>query len=226
MTDTYKSFVHSCIRKYWFPERERIEITDDINPKVPYMTVRWAMITPAEISLHGNEALLRQNGKEFKATILEPLGAVFEKLSTMPEDPRPDENLNEGTSMLAANIHQEEIFPFTIRVVLTPYDTMLTSPGTTTWGSLALNAPVFHGVLPNPVIKEALCVFDLPEEEKVSLELYTLNGQLAGKLYEGIRPAGRNTIRIQRGIHAAGVYLLRLKYTRGAETTRVIFGNK
>ncbi len=222
MTETYKGIVNSCVRKYWFPERNSIEITDEIDPKIGYMDVRWAMITPAEISLNGNEALLRQNGKEFKVTIVAPEGAVFEELSTRPENPGPEETLNEGTTMLATTIYQEQISPFKIKVALTPYDTVLSQPHTAIWESELLGGPLLMDCYPNPFSTTAMFSFDLPDEEAVSLDLYDLEGQRISRIISESRPAGRNVIHCESSFLNPGMYILKLSHRQGTETIRIV----
>ncbi len=222
MTEVYRGIVNSCVRKYWFPERSSIEIIDDIDPAVGYMDVRWAMVTTAELSLHGNEALLKQNGKTCKVTILEPEGALFEELSTRPPDPGPEETLNEGTTMLAAHIYQEETLPFTIKVSITPYDTTLSGGTTAIWQTAEKEQPVLTGIFPNPVADQANVIFDLPEEGRITLSLCTLNGQLVTRLAEGTRPAGRNVIRCRLGACPPGVYMLQLIHEHGTESRKLI----
>lgn len=222
MTESYRGIVRSCIRKYWFPERRSIEIIDEIDPAIGYMDVRWAMVTTAELSLHGHEALLRQNGKEFKVTVLEPEGAEFTELSTRPENPRPDETLNEGTTMLATTIHQEEISPFNIKVALTPYDTTLSGGNTGIWKSEKLREPRLLGSYPNPFSDEVFISFDLPRSENVVLEVYSLSGSLEARIIEGNRPAGRNVVGYDASRLSAGVYILKLTHELGVENLRVV----
>lgn len=197
MTEAYKGIVNSCVRKYWFPERNSIEITDEIDPAIGFMDVRWAMVTPAEISMNGNEALLRQNGKEFKVTIIEPEGAAFEELSTRPENPGPEETLNEGTTMLATTIYQELISPFKIKIALTPYDTVLSQINTSVWKSELLEGPILMDCYPNPFNTITMLSFDMPDEEAVSLDLYNLEGQKISRIISGTRLAGRNVIHFE-----------------------------
>ena len=186
------------------------------------MDVRWAMVTTAELSLHGNEALLRQNGKSCKVTILEPEGALFEEVSTRPADPRPEETLNEGTTMLAAHIYQEETVPFTIKVAITPYDTTFSGGETPIWDSEYREEPGLMGIFPNPASDVTHVSFDLPKAERITLELFSPNGQLASLAVNGIRPAGRNVVPVPMGSLAPGVYVLKLSLERGSETGVVI----
>jgi hypothetical protein len=222
MTESYKGIVRSCVRKYWFPERRSIEIIDEIDPAVGYMDVRWAMVTTAELSLHGDEALLRQNGKTCKVTILEPEGAVFEELSTRPTDPRPEETLNEGTTMLAANIYQEKTVPFTIKVAITPYDTTLSGGTTAEWESEKIEGPQLLEVFPNPASDRASVVFDLPDAQWITLSVFNQKGQLVSRIEEAYRPAGRNVVHCDLGDLKPGAYLLQLTHENGTDTSVLI----
>jgi len=80
---------------------KQVLIQDEINGIAPGDTVRWGMITRADIELNNNEAVLRQEGKELHARILEPVGAHFQIISTQPNDQRQKQN--PGTCMLAVN---------------------------------------------------------------------------------------------------------------------------
>jgi hypothetical protein len=222
MTQSYRGIVRSCVRKYWFPERRSIEIIDEIDPAVGYMDVRWAMVTTAELSLHGHEALLRQNGKTCKVTILEPEGAFFEELSTRPTDPSPDETLNEGTTMLAANIHQEETVPFTIKVAITPYDTTLTGGTTAEWESEKIEGSQLLEVFPNPASDRASVVFDLPDAQWITLSVFNQKGQMVSRIEEAYRPAGRNVVHCDLGDLKPGAYLFQLTHENGTDTSVLI----
>ena len=222
MTESYPGIVNSCIRKYWFPERSSIEITDEIDPKIGYLDVRWAMVTPAEISLHGNEALLRQNGKEFKVTIVEPEGAVFEELSTRPENPGPEETLNEGTTMLATTIYQEHISPFKIKVALTPYDTVLSQSQTAIWRSELSDKPLIYETYPNPFHDRIHLNFDIPGAGEVKLQIFNMEGRLVAVVLDGIRPAGRNVFVFDGSQLPPGYYTLRLTHARGEASGRML----
>jgi hypothetical protein len=220
MTESYNVFASQCIREYWFPGRTSIEITDKITLKTPYIDIRWAMVTPAEILLNGNEALLRQNGKEFKVTLLEPANAVFEELSTKP--PKPGERQNEGTTMLATTIYKEDIFPFEIKVALTPYDTLLSEPSSVQWDSEILEQPVLLNCFPNPVQENTMILFDLPSVEHVSLDIFDLNGRKIQQVLSEIRPAGRNVIYYNGSVLFPGLYLLKLSYSSGSQVIELM----
>ncbi|MCK5704919.1 MAG: hypothetical protein KAI29_27395, partial [Cyclobacteriaceae bacterium] len=62
-------------------------------------TIRWAMVTPANIQISGRKATLRYMDKELYVSIVAPSNAFFEALFTKPKT--KEEKQNEGTSMLA-----------------------------------------------------------------------------------------------------------------------------
>ncbi len=51
-------------------------------------TIQWQMHTKAKVELRGPEAVLQQDGRTLRLRILEPSGAVFEKVSGNPPPPQ------------------------------------------------------------------------------------------------------------------------------------------
>lgn len=224
MSGTYHTFANSCVRNFSFPGRDHILVTDHIDPSMGFVEVRWAMITPAELSLHGREALLRQNGREFRVRILEPEGAEFYALETRGENPHPDERSNEGTTMLALKHYQEEMIPFRIRVELNPTDTTLSPGETGVWESLSRVEPAWVGAWPNPFADELMLSFDLPVSERVQLGFYDASGRLVEQVIDEMRPAGRNVIYHRPVSLASGVYILKLDFAGGSLSRQVVKG--
>jgi hypothetical protein len=75
-------------------------------------------------------------------------------------------------------------------------------------------ALAFEGVSPNPVASGSLVRFGLPEQARVSIEVFDLVGRRVSTLADGTFPAGAHAVRwagTLAGGHraAAGVYLLR-----------------
>lgn len=178
------------------------------------------MVTPAEFFLNGNEALLRQNGKEFKVTILEPSDARFEELSTKPS--RPEENQNEGTTMLATSVYKDDLLPFKINVELNPYDTLLSEHVSVEWSSSSLSKPRILANYPNPFRDITMLMFDLPDDQAVSLNIYNLKGQHVLHVLSEKRPAGRNVVHFRAESLDPGVYVLKLTHSGGTESMRIV----
>jgi len=72
--------------------RRRVLIQDEFDFKGP-REVAWGMTTAAKITLDGNRATLTRDGKQLRAEILSPAGAVFAKESA---EQKPPEKTNRG----------------------------------------------------------------------------------------------------------------------------------
>ena len=106
----------SALRGFSMPRRRTILIQDEVTGAKG--TVRWAMMTRAEISAKGSQAALSLGGKKMLAKILSPAGAEFE---TAPAKPPTDrERKNEGYRMLVINAKPQAASTLTIGVVLCP----------------------------------------------------------------------------------------------------------
>ena len=101
---------------------DRIRIRDEIQGATNGLSVRWQMLTRAAITLNGDAAALRQDGKIMQARILSPAGARFETASAQPPDdgvnqPNPDFNLLQvnvsvpasGNQSLAIELRPESV---------------------------------------------------------------------------------------------------------------------
>lgn len=62
-------------------------VEDEVLSGKP-VDVRWGIITRANVTIAGADAVLEQKGKRMYARILEPAGAAFEKLSANPPPPQ------------------------------------------------------------------------------------------------------------------------------------------
>jgi spore coat protein A len=65
-------------------------------------------------------------------------------------------------------------------------------------------------VMPNPFSNSVTVQFHLNEARKVLVELYDEKGSLIGKIYEGIKPAGPNTISIDGSNMSNGIYFCKI----------------
>jgi len=64
---------------------------------------------------------------------------------------------------------------------------------------------------PNPFNSETTIVFDLPERSKVRIELFNIQGQKVGLIYDGFKDAGNVKLEYNVGNLATGVYLYHIK---------------
>ena len=116
MTDAYKGQAESVRRGFEMLNRQAVYVQDEIAGAVG--TVRWALVTEAEVELDGNRAVLRQDGQTLVAQIVEPAAARFEVLSTKP--PTEEEAQNKGSRLLATTVIPQDGKLTTIRVLLQP----------------------------------------------------------------------------------------------------------
>jgi hypothetical protein len=100
MTDVYRDSVEQALRGMRILDEQILLIADAIAGLSSGQQVRWGMVTPAEVELQGNRALLRQAGETLHARILSPAGAAFSIVQTDPP-PSDFDASNPGTRMLA-----------------------------------------------------------------------------------------------------------------------------
>lgn len=100
MTPVYQKSLERAIRGVRIGAKGGVLLEDEITGLAPGKKVRWGMVTPAEIELKGNEAVLRKGGKQLFATIVSPTSGAFEVVSINPP-PSDFDVANPGTRMLA-----------------------------------------------------------------------------------------------------------------------------
>ncbi len=100
MTGVYRDSVERALRGVRLLAGESLLVHDELSGFGADQSVRWGMVTRAEVELEGRRAVLSLNGETIYATLLEPEGAEFE---IVPTDPPPNEFdvANPGTRMLA-----------------------------------------------------------------------------------------------------------------------------
>lgn len=84
MTEVYRDWAGSTIRGARLLGDDAVLIHDVLSGLSETHSVRWGMVTEAEIELVDNRAILRKEGKEMHALILDPVDAVFEIFSMNP----------------------------------------------------------------------------------------------------------------------------------------------
>jgi hypothetical protein len=87
LSSAYATQAESVLRGLSLISRSTLLVQDELEIPEP-VDVVWAMHTPAEIELAGNEALLSQGEWRVKAEILEPAGANFEVTEADPPQPQ------------------------------------------------------------------------------------------------------------------------------------------
>jgi hypothetical protein len=84
----------------------QVVISDELEGLKADDTVRWAMLTKAEVTLNGNEAILTQNGQKLRVLLQSETPARFEILSAEP--PNEYDALNPGFRFLIVNFKSPE----------------------------------------------------------------------------------------------------------------------
>jgi hypothetical protein len=74
-----------------------------------------------------------------------------------------------------------------------------------------------YDVYPNPASDVLNVKLDLKQAADLSIALYTLDGKLAGQLYNGTEAAGSVSRQFSLGQYSKGVYLLQI--TTGSESS-------
>jgi hypothetical protein len=78
-------------------------------------------------------------------------------------------------------------------------------------------------VFPNPTDGAMQLEFELATEQKLSLEIYSINGQLIKVLQKEINyPKGKNTLNSQIGELKEGMYLLVIQFENGTIVSKRI----
>ena len=105
------------LRGFSFNPDHGFLVRDEIEGLNPGDSVRWAMVTRAEISISGPEATLVQNGKQLRIRLLSPETAQFESIPADP--PLDDFNApNPETRILIVNIKAGETGSVTFNVLI------------------------------------------------------------------------------------------------------------
>ena len=84
LTQVFADDASSVLRAFHVESDRAISVRDELEGLRPGAEVRWAMLTPAEIEIKGDTAVLTQAGKTLAAKLVEPAGATFEWITADP----------------------------------------------------------------------------------------------------------------------------------------------
>jgi hypothetical protein len=102
LSDVFTTDLAKANRRITLNADHSVTIEDDLTGGIADATVRWAMVTPAEVTIESpRAALLKQQGKTMRVT-LDGVDSTWQILSTTP--PEPYDAPNPDTCMLAFNI--------------------------------------------------------------------------------------------------------------------------
>jgi hypothetical protein len=100
LTAAYPGRLRKHTREIQMPQRSAVTIRERIEAAQPVEAL-WGMVTAADVTLNGREAVLSLAGKRMLAKIETPSDARFEIISTQPPQPQRQ---NEGTRKLAVRL--------------------------------------------------------------------------------------------------------------------------
>ncbi len=111
MTAVYKGSATAVNRGVAIVEQQYVMVKDEITTADKPTTVKWVMLTPADVSINANgTATLTQKGKKLQLKVLEPENVTVKTWSTTPT--HDYDALNPGTAFVGfevsipANAHQ------------------------------------------------------------------------------------------------------------------------
>lgn len=119
MTAVYKNVVASAKRGVAIVDQKYVVIKDEITAGEKTSTVKWAMITPAEVRIMGDgTAELTQKGKKLQIKVLEPTNVVLKTWSTQPS--HDYDAPNPGTTLVGFETTVSANSTSTLNVLLIP----------------------------------------------------------------------------------------------------------
>jgi len=103
MSAIYKDKVKSASRGVAIVDKKYVAVKDEITSTDAPTTVRWAMLTPAEVTVEADGmATLTQKGKKLQIKVIEPANAVIQTWSTEP--PHDYDAPNPGTTLVGFEV--------------------------------------------------------------------------------------------------------------------------
>ncbi len=84
MTEVYGNHLTSLVRRFLKESNTSIMIEDNFEINDSTKNINWGLMTQAVVQVTKNGAILKQNGKELKMTILEPEGIAISIISLDP----------------------------------------------------------------------------------------------------------------------------------------------
>lgn len=119
LSSVYRSQVDSVSRGIAILNKKYVLVKDEIVTGANDVTVRWTIVTPANVQILKNgNALLSQNGKKLELKIIEPSGAIIKTWSTRPANNY--EAQNNGTSLVGFEVKLSKHSQNSLTVLMVP----------------------------------------------------------------------------------------------------------
>ena len=119
LASLYAPYLDKASRGVRLLSGKRALIQDELKSGNEEASIRWAMLTGAEVELMGSEARLTEAGQELYLSVIEPEGATVEIFQSDPP-PNDYDASNPGTRMVGFNVNLEPNESTRIVVLLDP----------------------------------------------------------------------------------------------------------
>ncbi len=124
--------------------------------------------------------------------------------------------INQSHFALAGGDYQVEVTNSNGCTAVSDTLTMLTT------GSIAVGENSFLNVYPNPFSTQSMIELSVNATASVTLELYTIEGQLISTLYTGVCQPGLNKFDLNPANISAGIYLLKVNIDGAVKVVRLV----
>ncbi len=119
ISSLYTGNLNKASRGIAIIDNQYVEVHDEIETKDSETTIRWNMLTSAEVSISGNNtAVLTINGKKLTLKVKEPGGIIMKTWSTVP--PHSYDAANPGTLMVGFEVKIPANTKSSLTVLLLP----------------------------------------------------------------------------------------------------------
>jgi hypothetical protein len=119
LSSVYTGQVDSVSRGIAIVNKSYVIVKDEIVTCNNDVTVRWTMVTPANVQiLENGNAILSQNGKKLELKVVEPLGAIIKTWST--KSTKDYEAQNNGTSLVGFEVKLPKHTKNSLTVLMLP----------------------------------------------------------------------------------------------------------
>jgi len=119
LTAIFAGQAESVTRQFAVGEDRSVLIHDEITGAKPGLSVRWQMVTRADVRLAGDSAKLTSEGRALGAKVISPAGARWEVASAQP----PDDGVNQpnpNARILVVNSTVPASGKLTLEILLQP----------------------------------------------------------------------------------------------------------
>ena len=119
LSEIFADQAEQVTRRFAVGSNRSVRVCDEIAGAEPGLSVRWQMVTKADIQIKKGGAVLRQDGQVLAAKIVSPAGAEFEIASAQP----PDDGVNQrnpNARLLALEVIVPDSGKLTLEIQLQP----------------------------------------------------------------------------------------------------------